>query len=69
MNTMRYATLIFPDIESMVSFIFDQQVINIETHSKFFTIKGMLSEDEIVIAETQYRAQLYSTPLFKYQEQ
>jgi hypothetical protein len=53
---MRQIELVFPDVESMAEFILSQRVSKIETDTTNCYIKGLLTDDLIRIAETEYGA-------------
>ena len=48
----------FPDAVRMADFILTNKVSKVETDSREITIKGLLTDQLIAIAETQYEAKL-----------
>ena len=55
---MKQVLLRFPDAVRMADFILTNKVSKVETDSRETTIKGLLTDQLIAIAETQYEAKL-----------
>ncbi|HZF63263.1 MAG TPA: hypothetical protein VEZ55_02200 [Chitinophagaceae bacterium] len=55
---MKQVLLRFPDAVRMADFILTNKVSKVETDSREITIKGLLTDQLIAIAETQYEAKL-----------
>ena len=53
---MRQVELLFPDVQSMAEFILSQRVSKIETDTANCYLRGLLTDDLIAIAETEYGA-------------
>jgi hypothetical protein len=55
---VKQVLLRFPDAVRMADFILTNKVSKVETDSREITIKGLLTDQLIAIAETQYEAKL-----------
>ncbi|RYZ25393.1 MAG: hypothetical protein EOO10_18370 [Chitinophagaceae bacterium] len=55
---MRKALLLFPDVASLTAFIFEQRISGLEVNTRERRVSGMLTEQQIVMACTQYKAEL-----------
>lgn len=53
---MRQVELVFPDVQSMAEFILSQRVSRVETDTENCYLKGLLTDDLISIAETEFGA-------------
>jgi hypothetical protein len=55
---MKQVVLFFPDNIKLSEFILTQRVSGIETKSSEASLKGVLTDDQIVVACTKYEAEL-----------
>jgi hypothetical protein len=53
---MRQVELVFPDAQTMAEFILAQRVSKIETDTENCYLRGLLTDDLVSIAETEYGA-------------
>ena len=58
---MKEVILTFPDISSLADFILEQNISNACVNTKEQELTAILSEDQIVVASTQYAADLRLT--------
>lgn len=57
---MNPVVLIFPDLETLSNFLLENKPSNVEVNSKEQSITSVLSDEDIIIAETEYNAlQIY----------
>ena len=50
--------MIFPDVKSMEGFVFTHHVSGIEMKTNECSVSGLLTDELITIAETQYQAKV-----------
>ena len=53
---MKQVVLMFPDIVSLCDFILDNSISHIDARSNPAILKGLLTDSQIMIAETMYNA-------------
>jgi hypothetical protein len=53
---MKQVELVFPEVTTMAEFILEQKLSKVEFDTEHCNLKGLLTDDLIKIAETEYGA-------------